>query len=156
MNRRRDTKYVVWHCSATRPNQDIGAERIREWHLSRGWADIGYHLVIRRDGSIETGRPLDVVGSHAAGYNASSVGICLVGGLDDEGKSHASRPDLFTEAQWVSARLVYELMRRIYRGAQHVGHRDLSPDKNGDQKIDSRDWLKLCPTFDVAQELVAP
>ena len=159
MSRRKATKYVVWHCSATKPDVDIGASQIRSWHTSappdgNGWTDIGYHLIIRRDGSIEAGRHLEDAGIHVRGYNAVSVGICLIGGLDDSGKSHASRPDLFTAEQWESARLVYQLMRRLYRGAQHVGHRDLSPDKDGDGKITSRDWLKDCPTFDVLRELV--
>lgn len=154
MTRRTETKLVVWHCSATRPGHDIGAREIREWHVSKGWADIGYHLVIRRDGTIEPGRALDAVGSHVAGHNSNSVGICLVGGLDDDGKSVANRPDLFTAAQWASVRIVYELMRRMYPHAQHLGHRDLSPDKNGDGKIQPGEWLKTCPGFDVLQEIV--
>lgn len=154
MPKRIQTKCVVWHCSATRPGLDIGAKEIREWHVAKGWADIGYALVIRRDGTIEPGRALDAVGSHVAGHNTDSLGICLVGGLDLEGKSFASRPDLFTAAQWDSARVVYQLMRRMYPHAQHFVHRDLSPDKNGDGKITPGEWLKTCPGFDVLAEIV--
>lgn len=154
MTKRIQTIYVVWHCSASRPGHDIGAREIREWHLAKGWSDIGYALVIRRDGTIEPGRALDAIGAHVAGHNSDSVGICMVGGLDAEGKPFASRPDLFTPAQWDSARVVYELMRRMYSHAEHLGHRDLSPDLNGDGKIAQGEWLKTCPGFDVLTEIV--
>jgi N-acetyl-anhydromuramyl-L-alanine amidase AmpD len=154
MSTRTATKHVVWHCSATKPGLDIGAREIREWHLAKGWADIGYHLVIRRDGTIEPGRAMDDIGAHVAGHNSNSIGVCLVGGLDDQGRSFASRPDLFTAQQWVSARIVYQFLRRMYPHALHVGHRDLSPDKDMDGKITQGEWLKTCPTFSVAEELV--
>jgi N-acetyl-anhydromuramyl-L-alanine amidase AmpD len=156
MTRRTETRYVVWHCSASRPGADIGVRQIREWHISppRNWSDIGYHLVIRRDGMIEAGRPLEEIGAHVAGHNSDSVGVCLVGGLDEQGASFGNRPDLFTPAQWASVRIVYELLRRMYPHAQHLGHRDLSPDTNGDGKITPGEWLKTCPGFDVLQEIV--
>lgn len=153
MTKRAQTKYVVWHCSATRPSSNIGAKEIDQWHKDRGWGGIGYALVIRRDGTIEAGRPLDEAGAHVAGYNDRSIGIVMVGGLDDFGKSHANRPDLFTFAQWEAARVVYAFMRRLYPGALHVGHRDLSPDKDGDGQVEPHEWLKHCPCFDVNREI---
>ena len=77
--------YITIHCSATRAEQNITEEDIRKWHLDRGWSDIGYHCVIRRNGMIEFGRPLDVCGAHVKGYNHNSIGICLVGGIDRKG-----------------------------------------------------------------------
>lgn len=153
MTARAITKFVVWHCSATRPGLDIGAHEIREWHLSRGFDDIGYHLVIRRDGTLETGRSLDSIGAHVAGHNADSVGICMVGGLDQDGQSVAQRPDLFTAPQWETFRTVHRFMRALYPHAQHVGHRELSPDLDGNGKIEQREWLKTCPGFDVTQAI---
>lgn len=151
--KRSATKYIVFHCSATRPSADVGVERIREWHIARGWGDVGYHLVIRRDGRIEAGRHLDSVGAHVAGFNTSSIGVCMVGGLDDHGKDHANRPDLFTPQQWESAEIVAKLLHRMYPGAQILGHRDLSPDKDGDGKVEPHEWLKTCPCFDAFHEL---
>jgi N-acetyl-anhydromuramyl-L-alanine amidase AmpD len=63
---------------------DIGVKEIRQWHTDpkpkgRGWRDVGYHYVIRINGTLEKGRELDVVGSHVAGHNIDSIGICLVG-----------------------------------------------------------------------------
>lgn len=157
--KRAATKYVVWHCSATRPDVHVDAATIRQWHTDpppkgRGWADIGYALVILRDGTIEAGRPLDEIGAHVAGHNHDSIGICMVGGLDSFGNSHANRPDLFTFAQWETARAVYQFMRRLYPFAQHVGHRDLSPDRDSDGQVEPQEWLKHCPCFDVTRELI--
>lgn len=140
------TDYIVIHCSATRPEMDIGVEDIRRWHQAKGWKDIGYHFVIRRNGNVQSGRNIHSVGSHVKGYNAVSVGICLVGGLDK-----GSQPaDNFTPSQRRNLRtLVAELQKR-FPTAKVLGHRDLSPDLNKDGKITKNEWLKDCPCFDVA------
>ena len=62
-------RYLVVHCAATPPEMDIGAKEIDLWHRQRGWSGIGYHFVIRRDGRVEAGRPLDRPGAHAQGFN---------------------------------------------------------------------------------------
>ena len=77
--KRRETRDIVVHCSATPPKMDIGVREIRTWHIKRGFVDVGYHYVIRRDGSVETGRPHDTQGAHVRSFNKFSVGICLVG-----------------------------------------------------------------------------
>jgi hypothetical protein len=79
-----DTIFV--HCAATRPNwmhNRTFADKVAEitsWHLDRGWKTIGYHYVIDRDGKVAKGRSESVVGSHVAGHNTGSIGICLIGG----------------------------------------------------------------------------
>ncbi len=78
-----DPKRVILHCSATPDKGDfIGLEQIKEWHLERGWRDVGYHYIIRRSGLIEFGRPEDQQGAHTKGHNRNSLGICLVGTRD--------------------------------------------------------------------------
>jgi N-acetyl-anhydromuramyl-L-alanine amidase AmpD len=82
MNRHIDL--IVVHCSASPDYLDIGYKEIKRWHTDpkpkgNGWADIGYHYVIRRNGEIERGRVEEVAGAHAAGVNATSLGICWVG-----------------------------------------------------------------------------
>ena len=77
---------VILHCAVTRTDQNISVEDIRKWHTDpkpkgNGWSDIGYHYYIRLDGTIEIGRPLNIVGSHARGRNTGSIGICFEGGL---------------------------------------------------------------------------
>ena len=148
---RQETKYIVVHCAATKPSLDIGASEIREWHLAKGWADIGYHYVIRRDGAIELGRNPAFVGAHVAGYNGSSVGVCLVGGLTETGAPFLNRPDLYEPQQLDSLRYLLEVLHRMYLTAQIVGHRDLSPDQNKDGKIEPWEYLKSCPGFNVGE-----
>lgn len=116
-------------------------------HLNRGWSDIGYHAVIRRGGKIEWGRHPDAAGAHVKSHNFQSIGICLVGGIDHEGKPENN----FTAVQMDSLKAVLIVMKRAYPAAQIVGHRDLSPDLDGDGVIERHEWLKDCPCFDVKE-----
>lgn len=129
---------IFVHCSATKPDMDIGVDVIREWHTNppskggRGWSDIGYHFVIRRDGTVEDGRPATRQGAHVYGYNKDSIGICLVGGLDIEGNSDAN----FTFAQYESlVALITNLRAKYGLDINVYGHRDVAS--------------KDCPCFDV-------
>jgi N-acetyl-anhydromuramyl-L-alanine amidase AmpD len=144
---RRRTDFIVVHCSATRPHMDIGVADIRKWHKALGWVDVGYHRVIKRSGVIESGRGVMEIGSHAKGFNSRSIAVCLVGGLDMAGQPAAN----FTPAQVRSLRELVAAWKRQWPNAEVLGHRDLSPDKNGDGVIDRRDWVKACPCFDVRQ-----
>lgn len=142
----RDINYIVIHCSATESDVFVNAAYIRGWHKQKGWSDIGYHYVILRDGSIEKGRPDDIPGAHVKGHNHDSLGICLVGGLDKEGNAECN----FTFAQWYALDRLISGLRSAHPDAQCVGHRDLSPDLDDDGEIEKHEWLKECPTFDVA------
>jgi N-acetylmuramoyl-L-alanine amidase len=75
---RKIERHII-HASASPNNRDIGVKEIASWHKERGFNNIGYHYVIRRDGAIETGRPLEQVGAHVQGQNKGSIGTCLVG-----------------------------------------------------------------------------
>ncbi|WP_026868800.1 N-acetylmuramoyl-L-alanine amidase [Inquilinus limosus] len=118
---------LVAHCSATKPAQDIGAEEIRAMHRKLGWFDIGYNFVIRRNGVIEDGRPIDKVPAHIGdcgpGMNARSIGVCMVGGVDSRGAPAAN----FTEAQFDSLRWhLKELARRYGISDDNImGHNDV-------------------------------
>ena len=76
---------VILHCSTTNEGTDVTAAMIRAWHKDRGWSDIGYHYIVRLDGTVESGRPINKRGSHVRGHNKDSIGICYVGGLDSNG-----------------------------------------------------------------------
>ena len=129
----REVNLIVVHCSATNPNMDIGAHEIRSWHINdNGWSDIGYHNVIRRDGTLEHGRDLAESGAHAKGYNANSIGVCLIGGVDIENNPANN----FTDKQFATLRGYLDTMAEIF-DANILGHRDL-PNVN-----------KACPSFDV-------
>lgn len=125
----RDIKRIIIHCSAT--DGDVSADKIREWHKAKGWRDIGYHYVIRSDGAIEIGRPLEEQGAHTYRQNVDSVGICIAGGRD-------GTTDDYTAAQWRALRMVVEGLRYDFNilSNQVYGH---------NQFTDS----KTCPNFDV-------
>lgn len=74
---RKATNRIVVHHSASDPM--TSAETIHQWHLDKGWSGIGYHYVIRSDGSIQTGRGIDYQGAHTYNYNDDGIGICLSG-----------------------------------------------------------------------------
>lgn len=148
MSRQR-TDYIVIHCSATPASRDIGAAEIDRWHRDRGWRRIGYHLVIRLDGTVERGRDLDAVGAHCKSHNYVSVGVCLIGGVDESGRPACT----VTEQQSDALRGVLAGLRQTYPQAQVLGHRDLSPDLDSDGVIERHEWLKACPSFDVAHWL---
>lgn len=140
---------IIIHCSATREGWDIRAKDIDKWHKERDFAMIGYHYVIDLDGKVEVGRPLTMTGAHCKGWNDHSIGICYVGGLDIFGNSKDTR----TPAQKKSmSELVQNLMDTYPTIVRVLGHRDTSPDLNGDGKITPNEWIKDCPCFDVQAE----
>lgn len=139
---------IVVHCTASKPGVDMTAEEIRRIHKKQGWADIGYHYVIRLDGRIEPGRDVDKVGAHVSGYNAHSIGVVYVGGCDSDGKAKDTR----TENQKSALRQLLSSLRKNYPGAKIRGHRDFSPDKNHNGIVESWEWIKQCPCFDAKKE----
>ena len=79
LSKRNSTEKIVIHHTGSVTDVDFSAAKIHEFHKSNGWAGIGYHFVIRKDGTIERGRPIWAVGSHAQGHNSNSIGIHLCG-----------------------------------------------------------------------------
>ncbi|WRQ13117.1 lysin [Vibrio phage vB_VpM-pA2SJ1] len=143
--------HMTVHASATPPSLDIGADWIRAEHLKRGWSDIGYHFVIKRDGMLEPGRPLSRTGAHVYGHNRKNLGVCLVGGVDEDGNPENN----FTEAQFEALRVFISDQCGIYGIPLNniKGHRDWSPDLNADGKISPNEYIKACPCFDVQEWL---
>jgi N-acetylmuramoyl-L-alanine amidase len=90
---------IIIHHSAS---ADVPAAEINAWHLARGWAGIVYHFVIRKDGSIERGRPQQAIGAHAGpGANGHSIGICLCGNFMKELPSDAQMVSLLVLIAWL-------------------------------------------------------
>ena len=133
-SKRRITEIIV-HCTATPEGKDFTVEQIRQWHLARGFADIGYHYVIYRDGSIHDGRDVDLTGAHTTGHNTNSIGISYVGGCGKDGKTPK---DTRTEEQKATMLGLLLDLRRLYPGAKIYGHRDFAN--------------KACPSFDAKKE----
>ena len=151
-----DIDAIVIHCSATRAGQDVHASDIDKWHKERGFAMIGYNYVITLDGKVEVGRPLNRDGAHCntAGvsgkaYNKHSSGICYVGGLNHLGKPADTRT---YQQKRALVNLVYRLMEEYPAIKEVIGHRDASPDTNGDGTVTPNELIKQCPCFDVRAE----
>jgi N-acetylmuramoyl-L-alanine amidase len=122
LNRKR-TNWLVLHCSATRAIQDIGLREVTQWHRANGWSGCGYHFIIRRSGKLETGRALESIGTHVKGHNLDSVGICLVGGLNNQ----TFKPENnYTPQQWDTLRKLLTGLLKKYPKAKVLGHRDFA------------------------------
>ena len=125
----RQIKRIIIHCSATKPDMDIGADEIGQWHKKRGFNGIGYHDVIRRDGANESGRDIARSGAHCKGHNHDSIGICMVGGVDENGKPEGN----FTLRQWRTLDSLVAGYQAKYPGITVHGHNEFSN--------------KACPSF---------
>ena len=145
----RNIDSIIVHCSATKAGQDFTVADIDHWHRQRGFNGIGYHYVIRLDGKLEKGRDVALAGAHCKGWNERSVGICYIGGLDENGRPADTRTN-------VQKRVLYQIimdLQREYNILQVLGHRDTSPDLNGDGVIEPYEYVKACPCFDVKEFL---
>lgn len=140
---------IIIHCSATPEGKDYTVDDIRRWHKQRGYADVGYHYIVYRNGILAQGRDVNIIGAHASGHNAHSIGICYIGGMNAENTQPEDTRTLRQKARLLS--LLVDL-RKLYPNARIIGHRDLSEDKNGDGIIDSSEWMKACPSFDAKSE----
>ena len=145
----RKINLIVVHCSATPVDHDYTPEQMTIDHRARGFNSAGYHFYVRKSGYVVHLRGLEVIGAHAEGYNANSIGICYEGGLDVNSKAADTRTAQQKES---ILRLIKEL-KGLYPAIKKViGHRDLSPDKDGDGVIEPNEWIKVCPCFDAKKE----
>lgn len=163
----RKIELIVIHCSASPNGRSLftgklgdadfctPAQEIDKWHAARGfrrnpnWSrlqeptlkHIGYHYVIYTAGAVLACRHLDEVGAHVQGHNSNSIGICMIG------------IDHYSAEQWHCLKILIESLRKAYPRARVAGHRDLSPDTDGDGLVEPQEWLKTCPGFEVADWL---
>ena len=126
---------IIVHCSATREGQQVTVSQIRQWHLQRGFSDIGYHYVIYLDGSLHTGRHVDKSGAHCTGHNTHSIGVCYVGGCASNG---TTPKDTRTPMQKKALLELLTRLKAIYPKATIHGHREFAN--------------KACPSFDARKE----
>jgi len=114
LNTRKSTKRIIIHHSAS---ADVPASTIHQWHLNQGWSGIGYHFVIRANGTIERGRPEDTIGSHSGPQgNGDSIGVVLTGNFEIGAPATAQITAL--------ASLIKDLRGR-YGNLAVIGHRDV-------------------------------
>ena len=145
----RDITEVVVHWTATYIDQDIGVEEIHKWHQENGWSGIGYHYVIRRDGSIWRGRPVNYIGAHAKanGHNDRSIGLAFVGGYSvpytgvGPNNSTQTGPESFTAAQNTSFKNFMKTFYDVFPGGQAFGHMDTDPLNKIDPGFSVEDYV---------------
>lgn len=151
-----DVDSIVIHCTATAEGKDYTVADIDRWHREKGYKKIGYHYVIYRDGTVAQGRNVTEQGAHCnskgtsgKSYNTHSIGICYVGGLDKTGKL---AKDTRTPEQKVAMRELVAVLCQKFPITDILGHRDTSPDLDGDGVVEPCEWLKSCPSFEVRDE----
>jgi N-acetylmuramoyl-L-alanine amidase len=133
---RKINKLIV-HCSATPEFKNFDVDDITDWHVNgNGWSDCGYHFVIKIDGTIQTGRPINKIGAHCFRNNRSSIGICYIGGMN---RDMTEWIDTRTPEQKDSLIALLMELKEKYSEAVVYGHNDFT-DK------------KVCPCFDAKNE----
>lgn len=125
---------IIIHCTATPEGRALGVADITRYHRERGFETIGYHYLVRLDGTVEQGRDCAYIGAHCLGHNDRSIGVVYVGGLDAGGRPKDTRT---AEQRRSLADLVARLKAR-YKGATVHGHNEFA--------------AKACPCFDVSKE----
>ena len=142
----RTVNEIIVHCSATAPHWMAGTsvedkrDEIRKWHKDKGWSDIGYHMVIDRDGEVAPGRPAVKIGAHTKGHNKHSVGVCLVGGFKAKATDQFS--DHFTPEQDATLRQIIREWQAAQPSITKVsGHNEYA--NKGCPGFDVTSWLQL-------------
>lgn len=130
----RQIKQIIVHCSATREGRNHTIADIERWHKEQGYREVGYHYVIHLDGTIHTGRKEEEIGAHCLGKNATSIGICYIGGLNAYGEPKDTR----TDKQKAALLTLLKKLKQKYPKAKVYGHRDFAK--------------KDCPCFDAKEE----
>lgn len=155
---------IVIHCSATREGVKCTSDQINAAHKARKFSTytdpktgklryIGYHYLVHQDGTVEACRPVSVRGNHAVNHNANSIGICYIGGLDAKDKNGTMIKDTRTPQQKAALVELIKSLKKLFPTIRRViGHRDTSPDRNGNGVIEPSEWLKGCPCFNAIPE----
>lgn len=127
---------LIVHCSATPEFKEFDVDDITQWHLARGWSDCGYHLVIKLDGTVETGRPIVRAGAGVYGKNRGSIHVCYIGGMD---RTMDKWIDTRTPEQKKALIETLETLKIEYPKAVVYGHNDFTN-------------KKVCPCFNAKEE----
>lgn len=135
MKPKRDIKEIIVHCSATPEGADFTVSDIKNWHLQRGFSDIGYHYIIYRNGSIHKGRDESIAGAHCTGHNSTSIGVCYIGGCAKDGKTPK---DTRTNAQKKSLISLLRELKSKYPKSKIYPHYKFAN--------------KACPSFNAEEE----
>lgn len=152
---------IVIHCTAGPQNQSI--ESIKSyWKNELGWKNPGYHYMIQADGHVAVTLPISQIANGVAGHNQDAIHISYLGGVEIiAGKNSKGQPintigrpiDNRTPEQKFMLEILVRAFHGMFPKAAIKGHRDFSPDKNKNGIIEPNEWVKSCPSFDVAEWL---
>lgn len=142
----RKIKRIFVHCTAS--NQNTTVEDLMREFKNRGWKNPGYGYVVLADGTIHQLLDDDKVSNGVKGYNSTAINVAYIGGIDTEGKAIDNR----TGPQKKALRKLLKLLKSRYPEAEILGHRDISPDTNGNGVVDPWERIKECPCFDAKEE----
>lgn len=127
----------------------------RLFHKINQWKSPGYHVYIKENADTIQMHPYDLISNGVKGWNKKIINICVHGGVLKDGGRYIDNTDTRSEDQKASE--ISAILEAIhYEGVDNSiwikGHRDLSPDKNGDGIVSQSEWLKTCPNYDVQKE----
>ena len=142
----RTIKYIAVHCTAG--SQHTTIKELQQEFKRKGWKNPGYHYVVAADGTITQLLDEDKVSNGVKGYNSVLINVAYIGGIDAEGKPIDNR----TDAQKASLAGLLGMLRKKYPTATIQGHRDFSPDRNRNGRIEPSEYIKACPCFDAKAE----
>lgn len=142
----RNIERIFIHCTAG--NQNATVEDLMREFKAKGWRNPGYGYLILANGAIHQLLPDSEISNGVQGYNSTAINVAYTGGIDRNGKAVDNR----TEEQKKSLISLLKSLRERYPKAKIMGHRDISPDKNGNGIIDPWERIKECPCFDAITE----
>lgn len=108
----RDLREIVVHATLESNEKDLREMDLK--HRRDGWFGCGYHYLIRKDGKVEMGRPIEQPGAHAEDFNKYSVGVCVLNNGE------------FTKRQWASLVATIASIVKVSPDIKVIGHRDCS------------------------------
>lgn len=143
----RDIKRIFVHCTASNKNTSVSA--ILAEFRRKHWRVPGYHWLIDKDGRMTQLVDEGIVANGVKGYNSTAIHVAYIGGID---KMHPNGIDTRTPDQKAALEILLTQLHQRYPKARIMGHRDISPDNNGNGKVDSWERIKECPCFDAITE----
>lgn len=142
----RAIKYIAVHCTAS--SQHATIKELQQEFKRKGWKNPGYHYVVAADGTITQLLDEEKPSNGVKGYNSVLINVAYIGGVDAEGKPVDNR----TDVQKASLAGLLGVLRKKYPTATIQGHRDFSPDRNHNGRIEPNEYIKACPCFDAKGE----
>ncbi len=115
----RIVRRVFIHCSATDNADHDDVSVIRQWHLEKGWKDVGYHFFINKDGTIQTGRDIEKTPAAQYGHNQNTIAICL----------HGLTKSKFAKAQKAALKELCNDINLSYKKITFHGHKEVNSNK---------------------------